>query len=88
MKSAVRLYKRALKLCEKYNLPTEAAAIHCNLARLYLEIKEYNSAYKHCEVSIDKRLDNPKVCAQLWILYSVLSASALDQCVHVFILLI
>jgi tetratricopeptide (TPR) repeat protein len=62
-KSAVRLYKRALKLCEKYNLPGEAAAIHCNLARLYLEIKEYNTAYKHCEVSIDERPDNPEVCA-------------------------
>ena len=60
-RAATRLFKKALRLCEQGRLRSEASAIHNNLARLFLETREYNSAFKHCEASIDLCPTNPKV---------------------------
>lgn len=59
-RAATRLFKKALRLCEQGRLRSEASAIHNNLARLFLETREYNSAFKHCEASIDLCPTNPK----------------------------
>ena len=56
MELAMKCYKRALQLCE-----IETVKIHNNLARLFLETKDYSSAFEHCEVSIGCCKDNPKV---------------------------
>lgn len=63
MKAAIRLYNSALKVCEVHSLLDEASTIHNNLARVWLEVEQYETAYKHCDISIRLSQNNPKVSA-------------------------
>ena len=80
---ASRKYEDAMKLCREYNLLTEACEVFYSSARLYMDQKEYRTAYTQCSQSL-QIMHTAKVMnwSLRCITYTYMYVSFLCSCVY------
>ena len=78
---ALGVYFKALKYCQKFNMPEEMALVRSNCALACLKLQLYSDAYSHCCecVKMDPKMHKVCVCVCTCTLVHVQVS-----CIHVF----